>query len=68
MPTDAQRAAAARYLAKLGRIDLRPAPELDAEIRDHAQRRGESVSGFLFRAARETMDRDRERDRDGKTE
>lgn len=58
MSTDAKREGNKRYHAKMGRITLRPAPELVEQIKAHAAARGESVQGFMIRAARETMDRE----------
>ena len=43
---------------KLDRINLTVPKGKKEEIRDHAERQGESVNGFINRAIDETMERD----------
>lgn len=58
--TEAQASANKRYQQKFDDIKLR-VPKGEREVlRDHAQSRGESLNSFLYRAANETMARDKE--------
>lgn len=57
--TEAQKRATAKYFASMGRIDIRPTKELEAAIKAHAQERGESVQGFVIRAIKEQLERDK---------
>lgn len=54
----AQLAAAKKWNSKQYRMTLRLSPELKKNIDNHVQARGESVTSFLVRAAREQMARD----------
>ena len=58
MTSKAQKEAINRYFAKQGRIDIRPPADLVEKAKAHAKSRGESLSGFVIRAIRETMERD----------
>lgn len=47
-----------RYLEKLDEIKIRVPKGRKAEIQAHAERKGESVNGFITRAIDEAIDRD----------
>ena len=58
--TDAQLRASKKYHGKLDDIKMR-VPKGEREVlQNHAQSRGESLNAFLYRAANETMARDKE--------
>ena len=57
--SEAHKQATRKYLASLGEIRLRVSKEEKEAISEHAKARGESVNGFVQRAVRETMDRDK---------
>lgn len=60
-PTEAQKRARDKWLAeKVEEIKFRVPKGKKAVIQAHAARQGESVTGFLLRAAEETMKRDGE--------
>lgn len=54
----AQRAAAARYNSKCGRIELRPLKEDADKIKTAAAEAGQSVQGYILQACAERMQRD----------
>lgn len=57
--TEAQLRASKKYHEKLDNIQVRvPNGEKDT-ITEHAKGRGESLNGFVVRAIRETMERDK---------
>lgn len=56
--TEAQAKATKKYLEKFADVKVRMTPEERDAIKAHAQSRGESMNGFILRAARETMERD----------
>lgn len=58
--TDAQRRAVNKYHAKFDELKLRIPLGEAAIFRSHAASKGESLNSFLYRAARETMARDRD--------
>ena len=56
----AKTAAQNRYIAKkYDRINLTVDKGTKEHIAEHAEKRGESVNGFINRAIKETMERDR---------
>lgn len=58
--SDAQRKAVAKYnAANYERIELRVDKGYKSMISAHAEARGESVNGFINRAIRETIERDK---------
>ena len=61
--TESQKNARQKYLSeKIDHINFR-VPRGEKEIlRSHAESRGESLNGFLYRAANETMARDKGED------
>lgn len=59
MSTEAKRAGNARHLEKLGRIDIRPYKDEDERIRAAAAAAGESLQGYILKAVRERMERDK---------
>lgn len=59
--SDAQRKAVAKYnAANYERIELRVDKGDKDIIKAHAEARGETVNGFVNRAIKETMERDKE--------
>ena len=56
--TDAQARAQKAYMDKISRVEITMKPEKKKLIQNHAERRGESVNGFINRAIDETMERD----------
>ncbi len=58
MPTEAQKRAIKKHLAKLEDLRVRVPKGRKAEIESHAQGRGESLNGFVNRAIDETIERD----------
>lgn len=60
--SDARKRASKKYITeKLDEIKFRVPKGKRAIIKEHAERRGESVNAFLLRAAEETMERDNEK-------
>ena len=57
--SEARKRANQKYIDKQGEIKVRVSKERKEEIQAHAEARGESVNGFLNRAAMETMERDK---------
>ena len=57
--TPARAKANAKYIAQFSEIKVRMPPERHAEVKAHAESRGESVNGFINRAIQETMERER---------
>ena len=58
--SEAQRRAVAKYnAANYERMEVRVKKGRKAEIKAHAEARGESVNGFIDRAVSETMERDK---------
>lgn len=55
MATKAQLEGNKRYLAKLDDIRIRVPKGQKAEIKAHAESRGESLNGYVVRAIRERM-------------
>lgn len=59
--TEAKKEGNKRWDAKnLDRISIALPKGSKEEIKSHAERQGESVNGFISRAIKETMDRERE--------
>ena len=59
--SEAQRKATNKYIQeKVDEIKLRVPKGERETIRAHAETRGESLNGFIQRAVRETMERDKE--------
>ena len=58
--SEAQKRAQRRYMANVATIQVRTTAEQKEAIQIHAKDRGESVNGFIQRAIRETMERDRQ--------
>ena len=56
----AQRKATDKYLEKFDEMRVRVPLGKKAEIKAHADSRGESLNGFIIRAMAETMERDQE--------
>ena len=57
--SESMKRASKKYIAeKLDEIKFRVPKGMRARIKEHANRQGESVNGFLLRAAEETMERD----------
>ena len=56
--TEAQIRAQQTYMQKMALYQIRTDKEHFEAIRAHADRRGESVNGFINRAIDETMERD----------
>lgn len=54
----AQRKATDKYLEKFDEMRVRVPSGRKAEIKAHADSRGESLNGFIIRAMAETMERD----------
>lgn len=54
----AQRKATDKYLEKFDEMRVRVPLGRKAEIKAHADSRGESLNGFIIRAMAETMERD----------
>ncbi len=48
-----------RYLSTLDSFALRMPGGMKAEIKAHAEQRGESLNGFVIRSIEETMQRDK---------
>lgn len=59
--TEAQLRASKKYHEKFDDIKLRVPKGQREVLQDHAQSQGESLNTFLYRAATETMARDREK-------
>ena len=57
--TDGEKKSQREYMAKFHRIQLRVTPEEHKRIQDHADAHGESVNGFVTRAVRETIEREK---------
>ena len=55
----AQRKATDKYLEKFDEMRVRVPAGRKAEIKVHADSRGESLNGFIIRAMAETMERDK---------
>lgn len=53
-----------RYLEKQDNILIRVPKGRKAELQAHAERRGESLNGFIVRAVDETIERDNEKEGD----
>lgn len=61
-PTDAQRRARDKWLSeKVDTINLRVPKGEKAVFQEHAARQGESVNAFLYRAAKETIEHDKQK-------
>lgn len=60
-PSDAQKKATAKYHAKFDNLNLRITKGDREKIKAHADKQGESLSQFVQRAIRETMERDNSR-------
>ena len=58
MQSDAQRAASARYHAKLDYIGIRIPPDASAPIRAAAASVGQSITAYIVQACRERMERE----------
>ena len=59
--TDARRRASKKYHAKLDELKLR-VPQGEGDVfRAHAATQGESLNGFLYRAAKEAMEHDQQK-------
>jgi len=56
--TDAQKRAHQRYIDKFTRVEVRMTPENRDRMKEHAKKKGESVSAFVNRAIDETIERD----------
>lgn len=56
--TEAQKRAAQKYFEKLDRIEIKLPKGSKDEIKSHADKMGESVTGFIGRAISETIQRD----------
>ena len=60
--TKAQLAASKKYIKeKLDEIKFRVPKGQRAIIKEHADRQGESINSFIYRAVKETMARDQEK-------
>ena len=60
-PSDAQKRATAKWQQdKVEEIKFRVPKGKKAIIKEHAEKRGESVNAFLLRAAEETIEREKE--------
>ena len=57
--TEAQKRAQKAYMEKFAVARVRMEREKYEAVQAHAEARGESVNGFLNRAAQETMERDK---------
>ena len=57
--SEAQRKATDKYLEKFDEIRIRVPAGRKAEIKAHAEKRGQSVNSFIGRAIDETMERDK---------
>lgn len=57
--TEAQLRASKKYHEKLDNIQVRVPSGEKAAITEHAKGRGESLNGFVVRAIRETIERDK---------
>ena len=61
--TENQKAARKKYLSeKIDHINFRVPRGEKKKLRSHAEERGESLNGFLYRAANETMARDQSKE------
>lgn len=58
MASDAQIRASVAHNKKMGSITLRPSKELDEQIRQAAQKAGESLSGYILEAVRRRMEQE----------
>lgn len=58
--TAAQKKAQQKYMEKFAIARVRMEKERYEQIQAHADRKGESVNGFINRAIDETMERDKE--------
>ena len=56
--TEAQARAHKKYISQFVETKVRMTPERREEVRTHAERRGESLNGFITRAIDETMARE----------
>lgn len=56
--TEAQKKAQRKYMESKAPIQLVTTPEKRERIKAHAESQGESMSGFIFRAIDETIERD----------
>jgi uncharacterized protein (DUF1778 family) len=59
--TEAQKRAHGLYIKKFARLEIRTTKELRDIVQAHAVAQGESVSGFINRAIKETIERDQEK-------
>lgn len=61
--TESQKNARKKYLSeKIDHINFRVPRGEKERLREHAENCGESLNGFLYRAANETMARDKEKE------
>lgn len=56
--SEAQKKATAKYLEKMDEVRVRMPKGRKDEIKAHAERRGESVNGFINRIIDEAMERE----------
>lgn len=59
--TKAQKQAQKKYIAKFARVEVRMSEENADKVKEHAEKVGESVNGFINRAITETIDRDNQK-------
>ena len=57
--TEAQRRAHKKYIAKFSRVEIRMKTDEFERMQAHATDRAESINGFINRAIKETMERDK---------
>lgn len=57
--TEALKRAQKKYIDKFTRVEIRMTPGARYRMKEHAKKKGESVSAFVNRAILETMERDK---------
>ena len=61
--TDAQKKATYKYREKIEELRFQVPKGQKDIIKDHADKHGESVSSFVYRAVKETMERDNKKNK-----
>ena len=61
--TDAQKKATYKYREKIEELRFQVPKGQKDIIKDHADKQGESVSSFVYRAVKETMERDNKKNK-----